>query len=572
MRRLPAMLGVRSSPLVLFLLFCWLGQAESLAAPKRRDFQILILDEATGQPSAARLRATDAYNRYIPPLGHPQRVEETSRGADLLLRDGRAFAYVDGKCHINLPYGTVHILAMKGPEYLRAEESLTIDDETPAVLEIKLHRWTNLNKDGWYSGDSHVHFPPDMQNVHLQMRAEGLNVANVLLMKQGDKTGAHFWNTEDFTGGSYAGSTRDHLIYVNEEFRNHFLAHLVLYNLKEIVWPVSTGGLPENEADGDQYPTMADVADETHRQGGIVSWAHFDYPSGELPVDVALGKIDAADLLTVGNPLRRDPVHASAYDMVHLRIHQLPPAEVYYTLLNSGFRLPLSAGSDKMGNYVPIGSARVYVKLAGPFTYDNWVKGIKAGRTFITTGPVIFLDVNGKGPGQTIHVSAAEVQTGAYTVHVNAHAAAAKPYRFERLQLIVNGKVVREVSASKEGTEASLQADLNLRRSAWISTRCYSDRLLPYGDPTVAFWPQPVLAHSSPVFVDLPGNKVCDPDAVTLLLEQVRYLKDWIEQKAQYSDAEQKKSALAQAVAGEQIYEKLLQGQCVRADPVSGQK
>ena len=219
------------------------------------------------------------------------------------------------------------------------------------------------------------------------------------------------------------------------------MGHLVLFNLKKIVCDQYRRTGRKTRSGARTIPPMAEVADQVHDQGGLVSWAHFDYPSGELTTDVALGKIDAVDLLTVGNPLRRDPVHAAFYDMLYVRLHQMSPVEVYYTLLNSGFRIPVSAGSDKMGNFVPMGSARVYVNMEGPLTYKKWVEGIKLGKTFVTSGPMIYLTVNGKGIGDTITVTPGQLREGKYVASVEARAESREPYRFERLELIVNGQV-----------------------------------------------------------------------------------------------------------------------------------
>ena len=35
------------------------------------------------------------------------------------------------------------------------------------------------------------------------------------------------------------------------------------------------------------------------------------------------------------------------------------------------------------------GSDRAYVKIEGDFSYDGWVKGLKAGRSFVTNGPIL---------------------------------------------------------------------------------------------------------------------------------------------------------------------------------------
>jgi hypothetical protein len=65
------------------------------------------------------------------------------------------------------------------------------------------------------------------------------------------------------------------------------------------------------------------------------------------------------------------------------------PIDMYYHYLNCGFRVAASSGSDKMALNPPIGSARTYVKTRGLLSYDSWVEGIRAGRTFISTGPLL---------------------------------------------------------------------------------------------------------------------------------------------------------------------------------------
>ena len=63
----------------------------------------------------------------------------------------------------------------------------------------------------------------------------------------------------------------------------------------------------------------------------------------------------------------------------------------YYALLNCGFRLQPTAGTASGVHPVPLGFSRVYVQLAGEFSGDKWLQGLKAGRSFVTTGPMVFV-------------------------------------------------------------------------------------------------------------------------------------------------------------------------------------
>jgi TolB protein len=123
------------------------------------------------------------------------------------------------------------------------------------------------------------------------------------------------------------------------------------------------------------------VADIAHSRGALVGYVHpFDeYPepisrpkeilTTELPVDVALGKVDYMEILGFND-------HRST-------------ARVWYQLLNLGFRIPAAGGTDAMGNFAslrgPVGMNRVYVRVPdGEVKPEQWMANLKDGRSFAT--------------------------------------------------------------------------------------------------------------------------------------------------------------------------------------------
>ena len=48
----------------------------------------------------------------------------------------------------------------------------------------------------------------------------------------------------------------------------------------------------------------------------------------------------------------------------------------------------------------PPGADRTYVQIRGPLSFRAWIDGVKAQRTFGTTGPLVFFTVEGRGPGE----------------------------------------------------------------------------------------------------------------------------------------------------------------------------
>src|SRR5207244_11039685 len=86
--------------------------------------------------------------------------------------------------------------------------------------------------------------------------------------------------------------------------------------------------------------------------------------------------------------------------------------EHYYRFLDLGYKLTALAGSDFPWcgpKFAQIGNARFYAYTGGALSYDRWFAAMRAGHTFVTTGPMLFLTVNGKMPGDTIHVTAGKI-------------------------------------------------------------------------------------------------------------------------------------------------------------------
>ena len=56
--------------------------------------------------------------------------------------------------------------------------------------------------------------------------------------------------------------------------------------------------------------------------------------------------------------------------------------DLYYQYLNAGFHLPIGAGTDKMGEGIPVGSNRLYARITDAPSYDAWLAGLKEGNGF----------------------------------------------------------------------------------------------------------------------------------------------------------------------------------------------
>src|SRR5438067_6307830 len=316
--------------------------------PAQKKLIVHILDE-NGQPTAARVRITGKDSVYYAPEGHSvdfpitERGGDTGQGGDVILDNDRRFAYVDGSFTIDLPdKESFRFEIVKGYAYRFVDSVITVSSGTNNI-EIQLTKWfTFPDKQRWYSGDVHVH-EIDSATAYLDMKAEDLNVCNILIS---DFT----TDQSSFRGAPEPISDSLHIVYLNQEYREDRLGHISLLNLRKMIEPV----VPLRPF---QYPINIKAMDQVHAQGGHVSWAHFAaHPALEGPLAIAMKKVDAVEVLCTIDQFSA-PIFAS--DVVP-DIKMNSGLRLWYRLLNCGFRIPASAGTDKMNNWVTVGGNRVY--------------------------------------------------------------------------------------------------------------------------------------------------------------------------------------------------------------------
>lgn len=436
---------------------------------------VTVVDDATGKPVPCRVHFRSPSGIPYQPHGHHNQLLSnlgtwhTDIGGDLRLGQ-ITYAYIDGKCQGWLPRGEVVVDVARGFEYepLRARVEIGRDQRD---LTLRLKRWTDMNASRWFSGDTHVHFL-GAQGAHREAQGEDLNVVNLLQSQWGHL----FTNTEDFIGRPTLSEDGKTIVYCTQENRQHLLGHLTLLGLKEPVMPWCTDGPGEAELGGTLEETMSSWADQCHAQGGTVILPHLPTPNGEPAALIATGRVDAVEMLR----------HAG---FEHLE---------YYRYLNCGYRLPLVGGTDKMSGEVPVGLYRTYAYLPADeeFTYDAWCAAVRAGRTFLSGGPMIRLTVDGAAIGDTMRLS------GPGTVEVEAVAESIFP--IHTLQIVQAGQVVASTEEANGTRRLHLRAKVKVDGHTWLAARCGgpSYTVVPHHDE----WRRGICAHTSPVYVACGGD------------------------------------------------------------------
>ena len=336
------------------------------------------------------------------------------------------------------------------------------------TVEVELHlkRWADLPAEGWYPGNTHLHYneqearPDDRLRLDPKVHDLSVTVISILQRRQ-----LPYASNKYPPGFMTDYSTAHHLVDCGEENRHNSShgggsGHVMFLRIRNLVEPVSRGELV-SDFDPD-YPPICYACDDARRQGGLVLWCHNGWGM-EAPVAAALGKLDAFNLF---DPCWKD----LEYD-------------IWYRLLNCGIALPASTGTD----WFVCANNRVYVSTDGEFTYESWLRGLQQGRTFITNGPALFIDVEGESPGSSIPSPDGSPRTVPGRIAWRSH------YPLCGIELVHDGTVVQTLPLDDGRREGEWTFDLRIESDGWVAARAFGEARDSFA--------QPVYAHTSPVYI-----------------------------------------------------------------------
>jgi hypothetical protein len=168
--------------------------------------------------------------------------------------------------------------------------------------------------------------------------------------------------------------------------------------------------------------------------------------------------------------------------------------QTYYAFLNCGFELMPTAGTAAGVHPVPAGFGRVYVHQPDGLSVEGWLKGLKAGRSFVTTGPMLLAECEGRPSGDRLRPAAASKQ-----VRVTGIAESSTP--LDRVEVVVNGRLVKTIAAANAprkagGFASKFDEPIDVDGSSWLIVRAYEVR----SGGRFRF------AHTAPWFIDVPGK------------------------------------------------------------------
>jgi len=459
-----------------------------------------------GQPAGARIYIDASDGRHYTPDNLFHR--------SMMVFD-RHYFHMNADAEVEVPAGKTSIEAIRGWQFAPKTTTVEVAAGATQDVTIRLDRLIDLPARGWYSGDSHVH---DLhQGLGLtheaffrQLVAEDLNMTHALIHMDGTRLMGR-WG--DLTGKPHPLSTKTHILQYAQEYRGS-LGHIGMIGLREFVLPFVGG------AGGTAYaqPSLENIYIEGARaQGGLAGFMHPYTSAPRTPANAAATLIALDLALGLGD----------YYDIGALYSDELGSADFYYKLLNAGFRIAATGGTDNFSDVFldpPPGSDRTFAHVTGALTQQSWFDAIKRGRTFFSTGPILMLQVDGREPGDEIAVAA----TAPTSVRVKADLVSISPV--DTLEIIVNGEIVQTVRAT-DPLRANFDGAVEVPQGGWVAARATGQKSKYLGDDYA-------FAQTSPVYVVRGGRRFLKPADVQFLADTMDAIWTRVERSRWRSDAE----------------------------------
>ncbi|MEW4486906.1 hypothetical protein AB1L42_02435 [Thalassoglobus sp. JC818] len=449
-------------------------------------FTLNVVDAESNDPVASRvvLKSEDGEFFYFESLdgaGSSARYEKRNWNN----HDSQEFytSLSAHPAHAKIPEGAYQLSVFRGKEYRSHNERLELNEDTTRT--VSLERWINLAERGWYSGDTHLHRTID--ELKTVLLAEDLNVAFPLthwvthsdrIPSAGDK------NQQTELPDGLVEVDQTHVIWpLNTEYeifrvanQPHTLGALFILGQEvPLTKPVPPWRPMIESATQQQTPVLFDMD-------------KLDWPFAMvLPTLVPESTYELAN-----NHMWRTEFAFRNWNTAAPR-EMFPPygrqiggerewidytMGMYYTLLNCGFRLPPSAGTANGVHPVPAGFGRVYVYQPEGFDYSDWKGGLQAGRSFVTTGPMIFATADGHQPGHQFSWST-ESDPQQPTIPLSIEVCSEKPLLYG--EVLINGRPEHLLRAQNQqlpngSFRSVIELPIEPQRSGWFAIRFWESR------------------------------------------------------------------------------------------------
>jgi hypothetical protein len=445
-----------------------------------------------------------------------------------------------GSANVDVPPGAYTYEVEHGPEFRPAAGAVTVPAKGRGRVAAVLRRLANLPAEGWFAGDLHIHRPP--AEMPVLVLSGDIQIAPVITWwnRRSRRENAPQIGQPAGQGEIRVGKDHFYDVLAGEDEREG--GALLYFGLKE--------PLPLGHATN-EYPSTLYFATLARGQAG--AWVDIEKPFWwDVPMWLASGKVDSIEL--ANNHMNRAQMRENEAWGKPRDVHRLPPPkgngywsqEIYYQILNAGLRIPPTAGSASGVLPNPVGYNRVYAQVGGELTPARWWEAVKAGRTFVTNGPLLRVQADGQWPG---HIFSAG-NGNRVSVRLSVRFTSNDPVR--AVEVVKNGEVVRTIPVTwnaETGEAVVSGADagtVDFDASGWFLLRTIVENPVTFR-----------FASTAPFYVEIGAT----PRRISR--QSVTFFRDWVDEriariKKTVTDARQRAEILRDHEAARTYWEKRL--------------
>ncbi len=399
------------------------------------------------------------------------------------------FTKDDGTFEEKLEPGTYHVSVFHGFDYESQESNLEITPEHGYDLDIYLKPWVRLKDAGWVNGGGHCHLytekKPDNEMLALVRQICLAQGVDFLCAAQG-------W-------GGYNDSTwrEGYARFSDDRFILSYGSEMPKYRTGHTWW------LGQKSTRGYFWSTMDTTYENNYYQAGTgTKWTFRDLKFPFIPCPDVVSRIRKADDAVAIMPhptswwwqprgkVTKYTTNVAAYLSFGLLSGKIWDGEVvmgydhdhymyqnlWFHVLNEGYRMPamaeLDGGLGKNDRFY-YGSMRTYYHLNGDFSISNVADAVRRGETFVTSGPLIMTDIDGKYHiGDVIPVA----NTG-HDLHIRAWASGDTRDYLSYVVVYRNGEIYK-LWDIRDRKERTFEQTMKIREPepSWYVVKVYGRR------------------------------------------------------------------------------------------------
>ena len=392
------------------------------------------------------------------------------------------YFYTNGRFEVKVSPGNVTLEIMKGYEYRPQFIQITTEKRDTLAIEIRLEKSINMESLGWYSGDTHIHMDRTGINDDTLLTitsAKNIKYAYLLAMNtNGYDEGKSYstWSQEKGLGESSVYQKGSYFISSGHEYRTSNLGHVTIIMSDQYLHGI---GKTDNT---DLGPSLAVIADQSHELNGFIGLAHRGYHDQEADGLLLQNKMDFLELFQFGG-----------YRSLGL--------DGWYDFLNIGFRVPIVGACDYPYTR-ELGSEITYVWSENKLTPRTFAELLAEGKSFATSGPMLFLEIDNKKPGELFNFPNGIDTILNVQIHVESPI-----YPVRYVDLIKDGQVIEKMQFEDLKSHCQLNSKLHITESCWVAARTYAEAGTD--------------AHTNPIYIYVGNNLPLNNDSAREIISRL---------------------------------------------------